>query len=446
LLVAACGDQVTLPPQLEPSSGERIKLEQYLYEDGTRQLDPTVFYDTKLHMPCATQTWIDRVQRCVPVTSEAVFTDGDCSQVLGIVRETPEINPSVYVGYNTVYGVPVPARLYPAGDVTEHQAVYYGIDDGVCTGPVLSPPEAVFVTLGDEIAATQLASITDAEVGTGRLALDVRTTSDGLFVPAGLRDRVLDVPCTPVLHDGAAACEPRDVLTAFNFADASCTVPAILLSSDDVPSRIVRVVEPTSGCTTYHELGPDLQRSVWQRSGSSCIEIPLQARDRAIELAPAAELAVLDRTIEDAPGSRRLVHVELSDVMDPGLRFTGDNLVDRAMRAECRRQLVDDVERCVPAVTIASSVFYTTPTCTVAVQGVEVSARTCGDIEFATVPTDDDLGVTFHAIGGPVTSAMYVATQFGCEPYTAPPATVLHEIGGALPPEAFPSAQRYGER
>jgi len=444
-LPAACGDRVELPPSVEATSGTRIKLERYLYDDGTTQLDTSTYYDTKLHMRCVPALWADGVQRCVPLDAEAVFVDAECTEVQGIIRKSPERDPTVYIGYDTLEGQRLPARIYRAGEVTEHAATYYERVDGECAGPRLSPPEAVFVTTTAELAGTTVASVYDSEVGSGRLSLRVQTSDDGLFAPVELHDRTLDLPCTPALRDDGVACEPGDarIEPAYAFANPSCTVPAILVVDVGTVPSLGAAVDPATGCTTYRTVASELTGSTWQLVNGSCIETPIAPGERAFELAAPLELPVLDGTVEDAPASRRLAHVVLEDPSDPVLRFTSSTLLDRATRGECRRTLLGEDLRCLPAGLVASELVFGDASCAIPLPVARMPARSCKPISFATAFAEDGSGITLHAIGDPTTA--YVMTGGGCVPYLPADGTV-RSIGPALAPETFPAAQRYSER
>lgn len=445
--LAACGDTVTIEQQLEATSGTRIKLERYLYEDGTRELDASAFYDTRLHVRCAPRVWADGELRCVPLTDDAVFTDAECSAVAGIVRTTPpERDPTLFIGYDVIDGERIPARLYRAGAITDHVPMYYERRDGACVGPVASPPEAVFLAIAAEVDGTTMPIIAETEVGAGRLALRVQTTTDGLFAPIGLRDRTLDMPCTATLRDDGMACEPMTGATAVLFAGANCADPVVVVAADEPVPPFARVTEP-NGCAGYRTLGAEAGNVVWRRSlTGACERVTLGDDQRSYRLAGPVELAWFERTLADAPDTRRLQHVTLEDLTDPALRFTGDRLVDRATRGECRRELVGDTQRCMPATTVAATDAYVGASCGATMRVVELPARTCTPITFATAVSEDGLGVTLHAIGDPMTTPMYRMTPAGCQPYTGADGFVLHHLGPALPGETFPAAFRYGER
>jgi len=443
VLLVACGDSVAIEQQLEATSGTRIKLEKFIYEDGTTQVDTSAYYDTGLHTRCAPQKWIDGEMRCVPLTDEAVFTDDACTAAIGIVRMTPEErDPTAFIGYDVVENERVPARLYRAGVVTDFVAQYYERRGTECLGPFTSPENAVFVTITAELASTSMPIIVDSEVGAGRLGLRVQTTVDGLFAPVGLRDRTFESECTPTLRADGVACQPDLPGIDIAYANPACTEP-VLVTTAETPPLITRTFDTEDGCASYRVVGAEVT-AVWSRSnGGSCVSTTLPPDLYAYRIDEPAEPPWLERTI--VPGSRRLAPVTLEDQSDSALRFTGERLVDHATRAECVRVLVGKTMRCMPASTIASREVYG-PSCATSVRIVELPEHSCVPITFATSVVPEEGTINLHAIGDLMTAPMFQLTEFGCQPYVNRPGTIARQLGPALPPETFPAALRYGER
>ncbi len=444
LVVAACGDDLTVLESIESVSGTRIKLEKVIYEDGTRQVDSDGFYDTRLHTRCTPRIWADDVLRCVPVAADALYVDDICDTAIGV--ETALHDGSIdltwvthFIGYDRVDGESLPTRLYRAGDPTDAITSYYERRDGACIGPLTAPIDVTYYELTEELPATAMPELAKVEAGTGRLALEMLTTLDGMRVLTGLHDRVLDQACTPAVHPDGARCEPTDAETPDWFSDSACESPVVVIGIE-VPTPTVAAVVGADGCSTFRSIAGEVTGPVYRRSGEACVRYMLDTT-RTLALGAALEIPALERTIDEA-GARRLASVTLQATEDPSLRFTGPTLVDRATRAECRREMVGDFMRCIPATTLRGFRLYS-DACTVAVAVVQVPVRTCSPISFATLESIDGDGTTLHAIGERVTQAL---TDGGCVPYSAPPGMVLHALGPALPPETFMSAVKYGER
>lgn len=440
---SACGDAHQRPSQIEPISGQRIKLELYLYEDGSRQVDASSFYDTQLHTRCAPRRWADAEVRCVPIADEAVYTDAACSEVVGLAPTEQAREPTHFIGIDRTDAEPVPARLYGAVATTDPVSAYYIRQNDACVGPLQPPSEAVFYELGEELAATRMQVFDEAELGAGRLALRVLHTSDGLRVPVGVRDRALDLPCTPTSRADGAACEPTDAVSATRFLDDNCTTPAVVVAANAEVPTIARAVEPT-GCTSYFALGAEVSTSLYRREAGACIRATMLPGQRAFALAAPIELAAIDRTVDDSRG-RRLATVTLEDPSDLALRFTGDRLVDHAIRGECRPELVGDTVRCLPTTLHPATTLYSTG-CAVAVPVVELPERTCDPVAFASALTDDGTGIVLHAIGDPMTAPLFRLAGPSCVPYAAELGRIVRGLGPALPAETFVSGRKYGER
>jgi len=447
LALAACGDAVPVIPTLEATGGSRIKLEQYLYEDGTRQLDTRAFYDTRLHARCVPGIWGDGEQRCIPLASDAVYIDEACGTAVGIVRVTPEIDPAVFIGYDYVDGVGVPTRLFRAGDVIEFVPSHFYVRDGACFGPVSSPPEAVFLSTTAELPSSSIALVYDSDVGAGRLSVRMLATDDGLSVPVGVSDRELDVECSPALRDDGVSCEIANAPYAFAFAEPTCSDRAVTVPAFDLMPSVART-DRDACATSYHPLADEVFDAYWVRETStgSCLRQELFGEERAFRLGAPVDIARLDHEIEAPPESRRLAHVTLADPTDLDVRYTSPLLVDRATRAECHRVFLDDIERCIPTATVESRLLYDS-SCMIETRVAEIPSDSCTSIAFATGFSDDRTRYTIHAIGDEMGAPMYRLTgATSCSPYTPPSGVSLRRVGPALPAETFPAAFRFGER
>lgn len=443
VVVAACGDDRVVLESIDSVSGTRIKLEKYIYEDGTGQVDHAGFYDTRLHTRCTPRVWADGVLRCVPVAADALYTDAACSTAIGVGTTLHGGSLDLtwathFIGYDRVDGESVPIRLYRAGEPTDAIGSYYERRDGECIGP-LTAPGGTYYELSEELASTAMAELTKVEAGTGRLVLEMLSTLDGMRVATGLRDRLLDGPCTPTEHPGGARCEPEGVPQPSRFSDSACTAPALVFDVDAPAPRFASVVGE-DGCASYASVGGEITGAVYQRVGEACVRQTLGGSLRALVLGDTIEVPSFERTIDETDAGR-LSSVTLRDTEDLDLRFTAPALVDRAIRADCRRELVGEIMRCIPATTRPASTLY--DACVVPVAVVELPARTCMPIAFATLAAIDGSGTALHVIGDRVPRTL---TDSACVPYTPQPGMVLHVIGPALPPETFMSAVKYGER
>lgn len=450
IVLAGCGDAGTVVVQIEAVSGERIKLEKFLYADGTREVDASGFFDTRLHTRCTARTWADGIVRCVPVAGDAIFTDATCTTAVGVAAHLSggPANPvdanwvTHFIGYDVVDGITLPARLYSAGAQTDPVAQYFARQDGMCVGPLSAPVDTTFYSLANEIDPTAMPVFEQTELGTGRLALRMLGTIDGMRVPFELYDRELDMPCTPMLRTDGVRCEPYDAFEPTWFLDSLCSTPVVVVEADEPLPPLTRFAD-NIGCASYAPTAAEVTAPLYRRFGSACIRTSTSGGQRAFTLGDPVVLPALAHTIED-DHDRRLAHVTLQDGEDRELRFPGTRLYDRAIRGECRREVTGDSARCIPAVTRFATTAYR-GNCSVPVQVVELPARTCVPIEFATTIVDGSTP-TLHAIGNRVDELLSWPSEEGCVPFAPTHGHVAHYVGPALPPETFMSALRYGER
>jgi hypothetical protein len=440
LVIAACGDAIEVPPVVESLSGTRIKRELYLFDDGTRLVDPAAFYDTHQHTRCQPRRWGDGIMRCVPIADAAVFTDAACTTLVGIAPTLAPRAPTHFLGIDTVDGAPLLARLYRAGVPTDAVAAFYTKLDGACVGPQSAPIDASFYEVGDELPASAMAELAESQLGEGRVALRMMTSSDGMQVTTGVIDRSHDLPCTPRARGSGVACEPSDAAPATRYLDSTCMTPVVTVGADS-PAPLVASAPDADGCATYFTVGTEVQAPLYRQDATGCVRVSFAPQDRAFQLAPI-DLAQLDATVANTAG-HRLAPVELLDPTDPALRFTGEQLVDRAIDAECEPAQVGEAVRCQPVATQLVTTLYTAG-CAIAVPVIELPERACRPTTFASATGSD--GPVFHAVGPPATEPLYRFSAMSCVQYTPEPGRVVHLLGPPLPPDTFVGAVKYGER
>lgn len=443
-LLAACGDNRQVPQSFESASGSRLALEAWLYDDGTRQVDPSAFYDTRLHTRCVAQTWTDGALRCVPIASMALYGDAECTTALGILPAMSNVEPTHFIGHDIVENESIPMRVHRAGPRTAGVAEYYERREGACIGPLPSPPDVTYFTTTGELAPTDMLAFTDDELGAGRLGLEVRSSEDGMRVALGVRDRELDVSCTPASHGDRFACEPVQVASARLFEDAACTSPVVAAASEEPAPVVAKVTDP-AGCSSYHAVGAEVSPPLYRLDGGACVRAPALAGQRAYALDAEVALPALERVDDDeGERDRRLRTIVLRDAGDASLLFPSELLVDRATRAECQRELVGDEAYCVPAYAVPVTTLYAAG-CTVATSVALVSAQRCGAPASFARATSAEGTLEFRAVGDPAPT-LYRFGAAGCEPYVPPVGTAVHALGPPLPVETFMRARRFGER
>jgi hypothetical protein len=441
--VVACGDSRTVVGEIDSVSGTRLKLELYLFEDGTQQVEPSSFYDTTLHAQCRPLRWVDEEQRCVPDATEVRFTDRECLEAVGFAPSTDRRPPTHFLAYDEIDDGLVPVQLYRAGARTVDATEVYVRRGDACIGPSLPPTDSVTYAATDELAAQSMQIVTDSERGAGRLELHIQETTDGLRVVGGLVDRELGQACSPVSRDATtASCEPATSLPATVYLDDRCETKGVVVYGD-ATSAIVRSIDD-DGCARFTTLGPEGTTSVYRLDGAQCVPTFVSGDAHVFALGEPLELPRFERSVEAVAG-RRLQRVMLGAADDPELRFASDRLYDLAIGGECRREQVGDDVRCIPVATLAATTLYGT-SCSVPIEVALLPARTCGPVAFARTFASGGVTPTFHAIGDPVTTTLFTFTSAGCVAYTPPTGTEIRALGPPLAPDVFPIAVQYGAR
>lgn len=433
--LAACGDGLRVEPPAAPVSGKRLKLEWYFYGDGSKEPNPAAYYDTGIHGRCTPRRWIDGELRCTPEADVALYTNADCTELVG--RADVIAKPAFFLGYDVVANETRPARLYYAGAMTTAPTAVYDRIDGACVGPRGTPADAMYFELNGETQADGVVALRDRDVAADdRLDMVLRETNDGLYLPLGLRDRTFDLDCRASERDGGSVCEPIGVTTAVHFADRDCTVPAVGVLLEAPVPRIVRA-SVGAGCATYHEVAGGLPL-LYVRSGASCV--PANGQLRGYALGPPLALPPIERAVI-ADRAHRLQQIALSA---GDVRLLDDHLFDTATRLDCRRATFDDAVRCVPARTTPARELFAAG-CTLPVWVAELAEEACTSIDFATTTSTEGV-LEVRAIGDRLATPVYTAATGTCAPYVPPAGTVLRSVGPPIPIETFVGGHAAGER
>ncbi len=433
VLLAACGDQIAGDNVLEPTSGTRLKLEWYLYEDGTRQVEPDTFYDTVLHARCEPRPYADGTTRCLPFVDEALYIDETCENVVGRGTTLDRTEPTHFIGYDRIDGELLPARVYAALAPREPIREYYEVRDGACEGPFATASDLTYYTLG---GAFDLVELRDERVDGERISVRMRHTDDGVRLPVGVDDRARDAACLPEIdRDGSVVCVPTSLAPSMHFRDVACAAPVLALAEGAPLPDAVTIASP-AGPTRYHALGAGYAGPVYELRGDRCERADL-GEVRVFELGAPLDLPRLEREVDDAP-NRRLQRITLRDA---ALAVADDRLYDSAIRADCRREVIAHTVRCLPAVTTPAQLHFYAG-CTLERSVAELPAG--HDVKFAMALTE--AGTELYAIGAALSEPVFGYEIGECRPYTPRSGETLHALGPALRPDAFARGVRYGER
>lgn len=435
LLVAACGDN-TVPsdPLFVGLSGSRIKLQWYLYQDGSKELETAAFYDAFQHGRCAPARWADGVTRCTPLGDTTVFGDAECAMEVGHIGT--DRKPYFFRRVELVEGERLVTHVYRAGSRLDvGPTAFYELRDGTCTA-IPEPTTFGYFALGNEVR--DLVEVWSEMIEGDRLGLQTLAGYDHLSAPVGYHDLQLGFDCRPAsIGADRAACIPTTTVRADYFADHYCEVPAVLADDEEaVAPRAIELPDP-NGCTTYHAAGEPYRGFVYQRIGDACVLVGAQRA--AYRIGPPLDLAPITRTREPARGKRLQRIVVEAD----GKRTLDGRLFDTATGGECHSFGNGELAMCIPSTALAGARVYTNPTCTRERLVADVPPRQCERSAFAVVEEK-----TIHLIGEPSTGALYTLDEFGnCFARGMPRGgAVPHVLGPPVPSETFVAGVVFSER
>jgi len=434
LLVAACGDNSLARESLFTGlSGSRIKLQWYLFQDGTRQLETAAFYDTELHVRCESKPWTDGVTRCAPIADPTVFRDEACTLELG--RATSTRTPKYFIGHDRIDGELRAARLLRAGDrVVEPPTQFFERRDGACVR--IDEPETVaYYELPIEVDVAKLAEVWPERIDGDRLGLRILSSAEGLSAPVGYHDRALAIDCRPELRpDGTSACIPTDAVAPAHFADPYCEQRVVVATAP--PPTIT--VNDANGCAMYHRAGSESASLLYRREGSGCVRAFLGADEHAYRVGAPLDLAPVERIVEAEPDHR----LQRIAVAAGQLLTLDDRLHDTATRTDCRSYGNGELAVCVPTNAVDATHVYANDKCGRELLVADLPRVQCSPSKFAVAD-----GISIHAIGTPYTGALYTLDPSGqCRLRPTVSDVVPHLLGPPIPPSTFVAGVVFSER
>jgi hypothetical protein len=331
----------------------------------------------------------------------------------------------------------LPSHIYFAGDPVSAPGQYWQQSNGACTGPFFTPSDYIYYAVDGE--ASPPVELADTMVGDDRLALRVRTGTDGAATPLAFFDRDLQTDCEPSERVGSSGvCEPIGAPVASYFGDAQCTQAVVAFSMSLSPQPVVARLDHAGACATYHTFGAELTSTVFRLDRGNCVAVARDPSSHYLPLADEAALPAIERTVEDSP--RRLHRLRIAA---EGMFAYGDRVIDTAIDGECARVLLGDVERCLPTSTLTAVDMFA-PGCTQRVRVTQVPTSACHTPEFAASFTDH---IALAAIGDVTSETVYRPASDGtCKPYTPPADQALRTLGPPLPEDTFLAVHPFGER
>ncbi|MDX2086398.1 MAG: hypothetical protein SFX73_01055 [Kofleriaceae bacterium] len=432
-VVAACGDNLTPPLEAGAArSGARLKVERYVYPDGTTQFETSRFYDAQRGEECTPEVWSDGQTYCTPAFSEAVYSDADCLGLIGRVEEADRV-PDYFLRTYTLDGVEHPSKLFEAGAAVQPPQAIWRLRNGACFGPETPGPDDRFYNLGTEVRRELLVRIKHAtSKEPSRIAVTSVITDDGLQVPTELSDRELERPCDLDLAatGGVIQCIPRGAREASYYADEACSVAQLDVSLGEPVPPVVWTRDTATGCTAYHEVGDLVIGPVFRRIVGACQPVNAPSDAQFYRLERPFEVATLARTRDHRDG-RRLLGIHASE---GELTIDDPRLFDTELATECRRtEIAPGDFRCVPVTATPVTALFANPECTDELLIALIDTSTCALRAPYAMRTDVD-AITFHALGEPRTApAYFISTGERCLPFTpTEPDIAMYNVGPAL--------------
>jgi hypothetical protein len=432
-----CGDNRPGEP-FEATSGSRLKIQRYVYEDGTEQWERDRFRDAEREEDCSPARWSDGSTYCTPRTSGTVFGNDTCTLELGRVLAGEPV-PRYFLGQFWLTNRFFPSRLFAAGATTDAPADLFQQRDGSCE-PIARGDGDAYYTLGTEVPRSKLVRIKRTEPPpAARLGLVLHTSDDGLHIPIAIHDNLLAVDCVvdERFDEATTRCMPSEYVDADYFRDPQCTVPEISTQTPNGIASIARVRSAATGCTRFHEVGRQTDRtSLYVQPGTSCIASIVAPDDNQFLVGAPLDLVTMSREPVPVP-RRRLQQIRLGGELNAIDPF----LADTETGADCRRTDVGGAIRCLPATSTFTQLMFGDATCASTIVVAAVSVRGCDlGSPFAVEPGDG--APVIHPLVGPSAVPLYqLTTGDRCVVAVAPPDVVMYETGPALPLEAFPAAR-----
>jgi hypothetical protein len=423
-----CGDNLGDPH--EGLSGSRIRIERYVFDDGTRLPITRSFHDAARDERCAPRTWSDGSTYCTPATSELAYRDGYCTMPVG--RIATGTTPSYFVRYFRSSTKAWISHLYPAAGKLSIPEYYSLADGATCNGPFPGDAGQSFYELGGELSSADFVRIRRVQpAGEARLGVVRETSDDGLDVAVAIRDRTLGTECMFADHHNASkvACAPAGGVATAYFHDGQCSELAV--SSAESPDVIVSDRE---GCASYFSAGVEVTGDpLYVPAGAACIEVAAPGGQRQFLLGAPLSLAVIDRELRPSARISRIDLVAGSSHMFDELVF------DTALGADC----LPEAGHCRPATNSKVLSYFSDAQCVVPLELAFVPNGSCDPTApFARTDRGD-----IHELRAPYQATIYeISTGDRCVPFIPPPRMAAYAIDPALSFESFAATMIVADR
>ena len=430
LLLLGCGDG----DPYELRDGWRLELRYWAYEDGTRQWDPTTFFDAAFRLECRLARWSDGHTYCTPVSSPVAYADSTCNAPVGYVRNGTDV-PAAFRRDFVMASEQLPSRLYWRGAERTPLAQYWRFEGNNCVGP-FEGGDAVYFEV-EEVDPVRVR--TSAPHGDARLRLSVLSSDDGMQAPASLHDSFLDDECVPTTAlDGSTSCSATTTANATYFRDAGCSERALAVRGNDRRPSAAHV-EDELGCRSYYRIGREVSKyPLYYRNGADCLPIELPDSELVYALGEQIVAPLDQRTV--TTGTR----LQVIELVDGAMHVPAETLFDSQLDTSCERVQIGDISLCVPHMAPGPvATYYQTDTCQGLIYALQLPRRSCEPAPRYVVQSTTGKTLRIRELGEPATEPLFeLDGSGGCKVVETKPTHDLRMVTTDVPLGTFMAAVR----
>jgi hypothetical protein len=419
LSAAACGDNLATSDPVR--DGSRIRIPQWMYEDGSTERARAAYFDAEIGKPCRPTRFSDGGTYCLPEAFPAIYTDGTCKKALAKGTGARDVE----LAYRTYWvgDTELPSRVYRIGERVAVPAERWELRDDFCYGPYLPDTTAIYRSLDHEVDVVRIRYLPTFEADGFRI--ESATSADGLAAPERIIDTSLGVRCdlAAAANQLSTTCKPRDVPAATFFTDAACTRLGIA-----APERppVATIHDDVTFCDRYFLVGDEVS-SLYSGSQGGCGQVSPFGSYFAI----TNELA-LPALARVAAGDR-----DLQPIVVGGMPIVDSVLHDRARGVDCSGEAVDGERYCLPAAPSAVQQLYSDAACTSPLTVAIVGTGTCATP--GRYARDQNV---FYEVGDRYAGLLFArsSSSMSCGVTRIAGSFEAHVVGPAIPHTSFPHA------
>jgi hypothetical protein len=403
-------------------SGTRLKLQWFVYGDGTKQLSG--FHDSMLGADCSPSTMYgDTKMYCLPEATQVFYADAACTTKIA-VQYTPCNNQQyqfavTYQSMNCTSGV---SHVYHLGAATTATTYYYKDSTNACGVYSTAGTDQVVNFIGAEVMPSEMVEVTKSQPAPGALGTVSLQTADGLSYPYTLHDTAGGYDCSPFYAyygQTSLQCVPSIDYAGY-FAESTCATNTVDRQTG-CPAPAYAYVPPRSGCAldpyTFHSVGaaltPQPTTAVFYLDNTqACTSTSISSGYTWYGLGAALSPAMLTRAHDTFPGHR----LQPNQFTSGSTRIRDYTVYDATLDADCYpERMLDGTWRCFPqSGYFQSSYFYSDPSCNQPINVVEIGRGPAGCAaspvpKYAqqSIQQGQCYGYDLHQVGAKYTAQLY---------------------------------------